>query len=358
MVGNRKELRSVFTSYLERTEEQEELDLKKKLKTYIIESNIKEINSQFIKGPFTIQDTSDETLKILKVKLYEKSTFYLYLDIFDKRFWKLHSLYDSSLTVDIIKKLVEENFSRLDYLWLSSNLLEKYMNLGKNTGFGVRFKNKIIKNDNEDIIKDVSMRFWGGGAKEVIEDLRDNPRLVKGISLSSIGLNHFVEGGFSKENIANFGRFTLMKGNSIDSHFNIVQKIKDDYSEKLELIESKYRFRIEKKSNGFKLSGSPLYIDFSSPIEDIGSFTNILVSSKPPFRLSGVTQMENKSFVRVFGIDLHTNDLVNLEITPDYMAIYLNHNSCGNVVTRLLTNIQAHITSQIKLLGEDNERII
>jgi hypothetical protein len=102
-------------------------------------------------------------------------------------------------------------------------------------------------------MKDVSMRFWGGGAKEVIDDLRNNPRLKQGINLSAIGLNHQIEDGFTKENISNSGRFTVMKGNSIDSHFNIVQKIKDDYSLTLNNIEEKYRIRFDKKECGFKI---------------------------------------------------------------------------------------------------------
>ena len=183
--------------------------------------------------------------------------------------------------------------------------------------------------------------------------------LIPFLSLfSAIGLNYSVEEGFTKENISNFGRFTVMKGNSVDSHFNIIYKIKEDYSKKLALIESKYRFSMEKNKCGLKLSGTPIYIDFLKPLEDVGHFVDVLVSSKNPFRIFGVKQMENKDFIRVFGADLHTNDLVNMDITPNWMSIYLNSKSCGNVVTRLVTNIQTFLTSQIKLMGEDNERII
>ncbi len=358
LINNRKELRSVFISVIDKIRDQEELDLNKKLKTYVIESNIPEVNSGSIKGNFHIQNTSDNSLKILNIELSEKNKFSFYLDVYDKRFWKLHSLYDSSTTKHIIKKLVECNSSKLDYLWLPSNLLEKYMEFGNKNGFGVKFKNKFINKENKEEIKTVSMRFWGGGAEEVIDHLRRSQRLVKGISLSSIGIDYLIEGGFSKENIANFGRFTMMKGNSIDSHFNIVDKIKFDYSKILSLLESKYRLTFEERVNGFKLSGSPLYIDFDKPIENVRDLTDTLVSSKNPFRLSGVKQFENESFFRVFGIDLHTNHLINLEITPNWIAIYLNYNSCGNVVTRLVTNIQTYLTSEIKLVGEDNERII
>ena len=358
IINTRKELRSVCSSIIENSEEQEELDVRKKLKTYLIESNIDKVSTENIKGFFSIEHTADTSLKILKAKLSEKSVLNFYLDIEDSRYWKLHSLYDSSLTEYVIKKLVEQNGSRLDYLWICSTILEKYMNFGKNTGFGVKFKNKFVKESNEDVMKDVSMRFWGGGAKEVIRDLRENKLLKQGITLSAIGINHLVEGGYAKENITNFGRFTVMKGNSVDSHFNIVEKVKNDYSETINLLEDKYRIKVKKKDNGFKLSGSPLYIDFKEPIENVGMFVDVIASSTNPFRISGVKRMVNDNFFRVFGIDLHTDDLVNMEITPEWISIYLNSESCGNVVTRLLTNIQTHSTSQIKLYGGDNERII
>jgi hypothetical protein len=357
LINNRKELRAVCSSVISNTQDQEELDHRKKLKTYLIESNISHVSSDSVKG-FGIENTEDSSLKILKAKLNEKTVLKFYLDVDDSRFWKLHSLYDSSITERIITQLVMQNHSKLDFVWMCSTLLEKYMRYGKNTGFGIKFKNAFIKKDNDEIMKDVSMRFWGGGAKEVVDDLRNNPRLKQGINLSAIGLNHQIEGGFAKENISNFGRFTVMKGDSVDSHFNIVQKIKTDYSSTLNLIEEKYRMKTDKKENGFKLSGSPIYIDFKTPIEDVDAFVDKMVSSTNPFRLSGVKRKVDNNFHRVFGIDLHTNDLVNLEVTPNWMSIYLSSTSCGNVVTRLLTNIQTHLTSQVELKGEDNERII
>jgi len=358
IVNNRKEFRYVCNSVIENSQEGEELDHRKKLKTYIIESNIEKINSESLKGFFSIKDTKDSSLKILSAKLNGKETLNFYLDVEDKRFWKLYSLYDSGLTEQFIKKLVEQNNSKLDYLWMCSTLLEKYMRYWRNTGFGVKFKIKFLTKENEEEIKDVSMRFWGGNTQEVINNLRESTLLKKGINLSAVGLNHEVEGGYTKENITSLGRFTVMRGNSIDSHFNLLQKIKNDYSKIINIIESKYRMGYEEKENKLKLSGSPLYIDFSNPLEDVGKFVDIMVSSINPFRLSGVKRMVDNNFVRVFGIDLHTNDLINMEITPNWMAIYLKSNSCGNVITRLVTNIQTHLTPQIKLIGEDNEHII
>jgi hypothetical protein len=357
-IQNRKELRGILSSVLKKNGgEEDDLDFRKKLKTYVIESNIPEVTTSSVKGIFQIEDTEDSSLKILKANLSPKNSLRFYLDVSDKRFWKLHSLYDSIATEDAIKKMVEQNYSKLDFLWFSSNLLEKYMEFGKQTGFGLKFKNKFSKNGASEDIKDVSMRFWGGGAKDIIGDLRGNERLVKGISLSAIGINHSVEGGFTKENITNSGKFTVMTGNSIDSHFGIVEKIKQDYSDKIRRIEEQ-RISVEKKSAGLKFKGSSLFIDFDKPLEDVHRFTNKLISATNPFRLAGTKQFLDGEHSRVFALDLHSNDLLNLEITPNWMSIALGHKSCGNVVMRLLTNIQTHLTSQVKLMSAENERII
>jgi hypothetical protein len=358
-IENISDLRSSLEAIIDKSDDTEdERNFKNKIKTYIIESNLpKDITNQ-LKGDFLLSDTYDKTLKILKARAKDNIFREFYLDIADNRFWKLYSLHDSSTSESVIRNLVERNFSMLDYLWLPSTLLEKYMGFGTETGFSLKFKNKFGILAKENKIDDMSMRFWGGNAKKIIEGLRRNEPIEKGISLSSIGLNHSVEGGFSKENISYFGRFTLMKGNSIDSHFNLVEKVKSDYSNMLRSLESNYRIDFEKNDYGLKLKGGPLYIEFGEELERLNDFVEVLFSSQYPFRLSGMIKKEDDFFYRVNGIDLHSNDLVNFEITPDRMAIYLNHNSCGNVITRLVANMQMYMTYKIKLVGEDDCRII
>lgn len=352
------DLRSMLEAVIDKTSEEEETDFKNKIKTYLIESNISEITSKSLRGNFELRNTSDNTLKIIKAIMDDQSYKDFYLDVSDKRFWKIYSLHDSFTTDIFIRNLVEKNFSKLDFLWLPSTLLENYMGLGKDTGFSLKFKNKFGDIDSINKIDDISMRFWGGNTKEIIEGLKANKFIEKGISLSSIGINHLVEGGYAKENVSYFGRFTLMKGNSIDSHFILMEKIKSNYSNLLNLFETRYRFTVEKKNGGLKLSCNPLYIDFGKKIESLEEFVNILFSSQLPFRLSGVVEKENDSLFRIYAIDLHTHDLVNFEVTPEWMSIYLSKTSCGNVITRLVTNMQTYMTSKIKLSGEDDGRII
>ena len=40
------------------------------------------------------------------------------------------------------------------------------------------------------------------------------------------------------------------------------------------------------------------------------------------------------------GMDIHTGDLMNFEIAPEMMRVYLYHVSRGSTVMRLLCNLQ------------------
>ena len=62
--------------------------------------------------------------------------------------------------------------------------------------------------------------------------------------------------------------------------------------------------------------------------------------------------------LKVKGIDLHTNTPIELEIMPDMIRIILGEGACGNVATRLLTNIQANYDSNCQLKGVDDANII
>lgn len=126
----------------------------------------------------------------------------------------------------------------------------------------------------------------------------------------------------------------------------------------MDVLEENYRFGIGKCEYGLNIVGSPIYIEFGEEIVNLDKFVEVLFSSRLPFRLSGIIVKESNDFFRVYGLDLHSNDLVNFEITPEWMGIYLSRNSCGNVITRIATNMKMYMTSKIKLVGDKDGRII
>jgi hypothetical protein len=59
--------------------------------------------------------------------------------------------------------------------------------------------------------------------------------------------------------------------------------------------------------------------------------------------------------VQIEAVDLHTSSRLRLDVTPDFMRIYLGPNACGNTVARILRNIQGHIDSTVTLQIPEEE---
>ncbi len=363
-VKNMKEMRESLQDYLLKTtdeEEEEEKKNDKKIKTYIIESNIrhpKEIPT--LPNKAQLSETSDQNLVLMKIPTnlgYET----IYFDASDPRFWLAHTTSESGEVADFINKLVTHNHSFLDYSWFSSNFLERKCDIGYGAGFGLKFENSFLKNgddQDEKYLKRFSMLFWGGRPSEVLTGLKNNPGLVSGVTLSRVKRVLKTEAGYVKETIYHNGKFTLTKGDSIDSHFLAIDQVKNKYADLINRIEKDYRINYKKTDAGFKVEGTYSLIRFQKRIEDLNLFLKNFVSCTKPFRLFGIPQFVDKDFVKISAVDLHTYDKFNMEISPDYIRVFLYKQSCGNILTRLMTNLQHFYDSQIELVGCDDEQLI
>ena len=56
-----------------------------------------------------------------------------------------------------------------------------------------------------------------------------------------------------------------------------------------------------------------------------------------------------EDFVQIEAVDLHTASRLRLDVTPEFVRIYLGPRACGNTVVRILRNIQGHVDSTVKL---------
>ncbi|ODS42801.1 MAG: hypothetical protein MSIBF_05850 [Candidatus Altiarchaeales archaeon IMC4] len=367
-VKNRADLRTKLEDSLKTAEEEgeDEFQTDKRPKSYIVESNLG-LNTQLDKEMplrYSLTETEDSTLKIFRMKLTTRSgvkeaTFYL--DVSDERFWILHSLDSSNTCTDLIYKLVTFNPSFLDFPWFYSKKLEEISHFGKETGFSLRFNNRFLDESDEEYeekLRKISMRFWGGQAEKVINHLKDSPSIAQGVSLSNVGLRYRTELGSIKTNISTTGKFVVMKGDSIDSYFNLINKVKNNYKSFLIDLEKKCRIDYKQGKNGFELIGGYSIIDFEKEIEDLSRFTEILTSCSTHFRLWGVWNFIEKDYVKINAIDLHTNHKIDIELSPNWMRLFLPNESCGNVISRLFTNLQSCFDSKIRLTTNENEKII
>jgi len=364
-VSNMKEMRDTLETHLlnisDKKEEDEEKGNSVKIKTYIIESNID--NPQKLKkippGSSLLKTDDNKLFQVNYVK--NNSRTQIYFDISDERFWLFHSFGESKIVENFVNSIVTYNNNQLDYSWFSSNFLENECSLGIGEGFNIKYNNSFLDLDNnllDNSLKSFTMLFWGAKPKDVLSGLKDNSTLVSGVSLSKIKQVIKTDDGFVKENIGRNGKFTLWKGDSIDSHLWAVENIKEKYSDLIRFFEDNYRIRYYSTDSGLNIKGTYSLIRFNKKIENIEFFLSHLLTGNLPFRIFGFTQKINEKYFKVNAIDLHTNDKFNMEITPDFIRVYLYENSCGNIITRLMTNLQRYYDSQVELKGSDDERFL
>jgi len=85
-------------------------------------------------------------------------------------------------------------------------------------------------------------------------------------------------------------------------------------------------------------------------VKNLDQFISYIISSKKPFRLWGLKTKLDNGYYKVKGIDLHNGDKYTLEVTPDWMRLYLLEGACGNTALRLFVNIQRYYDSSAKII--------
>ena len=364
-----KEMREGLEDYLSKDYPEEDLGPteekgknERKIKTYVIESNLNNplLLQDQSQGVF-IKKTDDPSLDVLSFAEQSKKEV-CYLDRANPRFWLLHSVANSATLKYHLNNLISKNSSNLDHTWFYSSFLENKCALGRGDGFILKFRNSFLpleQNENEgDEIKRFSMLFWGAKPSMVISGLKQNPILKSGVTLSHLRQIFNTRDGYVKETVNYHGNFVLSKGNSIPSHFLFINNIVENYQNIISKVEDDYRIRYEKLDNGFTVKGTYIVITFGREISDFKLFLRKMLSCTQPFRLFGIPTFENGGPIRITALDLHTNHRLNIELFKDKMRVYLNGDSCGNVITRLVTNLQMHYDSQVQIKGYDDERFV
>jgi hypothetical protein len=356
-IQTRKDLTNYLQACLvkqvsQETESSDEEFPSKSLKSYILESNIDNFEKIFLdKFDMKVLSTKDETIKIISVtEKQTKKKIRFYVDLLDKRFLVFHSADESKLTDEFIESLISKDSNSLDYPWFFNGFMNNVLSFGLNESFSVRFRNEFYNIEKELAeIKRFSMRFWGNDGKKTLNQISKIDSLKQGISLSNVGVKIGNEDLFISDNVNYKGRFTAISGNSVKEHLYLINRIKSSYRDIINKIESS---SIEYISHENKVSiiGEPIIIKFSKKILDIKSFSNILTSSKKPFRLWGISNFLSDNYVAINGIDLHTGDKIDFEISSEWIRLYLPKGSCGNVIVRLLTNIQHYFDSNAKII--------
>jgi hypothetical protein len=334
------------------------------LKSYLVEANVPDFGEQpdgvaafFAKDGVSVrvevERGNDPTLH--RIDVGQVSFF---LDTLDPRFWLLHSTNTAEATDAAIRALVRRT-PQLDSAWLPSRHLERWSGeLGVPRGLTAKFSTPT-RLDRDDLPDDpylddsLLLRIGSSGDARVRwQGFRDSSPLAPSLALWSARIvrrgldrDHVVVGDVTAD-----GKVTS-RGDSFRLHQELLGGLKDRYAQLIRGWEERFRLGWGMDGSGAKPTGDVAELPLPVPLDEDESqqLLDKLFDGREPFRLYGVPVRQGARRYVARGVDLHTGDKVDFEIGPDMLRVYLFPSTCGNVLARLLTNLQHYHDARVDL---------
>lgn len=355
-IQSRRDLFDRFQHNIEGTYDElvEEKELKPgqtMLKTFIIESNVEPGE---LKNRVDLAESREVDFDLQELIIRRNGANYrFFLDYEDSRFWTLYTLEESEDAKNVVSDLVDGVKNGLDYPWMPVEQQRDIMDMGEFRDVGVSYEaDEVFSSDYiEDRLAfgDLRVQSSGRGTSHLFNILDSQEELSSFLSLSSIGIRRETEESFVLERITHNGRFTTSGGDSIQLHLDTVDEIKNRYSALLNRIEEHHRLSYESREHGTSINGQPLVIELDNEIEDVREFLEGIITAKNPLRLWGSKTKLDNQYWKVKGLDLHNNDKYTMEVSPEWIRLYLAEDACGNTALRIYSNLQRHYDSNASM---------
>ena len=359
-INSRRDMLSVFDARLQNTQsdllEDTRLEFgRNMLKTAVIESNISP--NQFVQTEIIDEvHEVEDNLWMTKIETNEGEGW-LFTDFHNERLWSIYSLAESTVFNSAIDSLLKSEGGGLDRLWLPTGEIERIGEMGNYEGIKIGFAadevfpQSFVEDNFE--FSDLSIDGSGQNSHHLYEILKSTSGINDFISLSSIKIRREAEGEFVRERITNEGGFTTRGGSDIKLHLSTVSRIKEQYEELLGAVERNHIISAEEQDGGGRARGSPVLIRFNRSVPDIEEFLSHVVNAQDPFRLWGHVRQTGEEAYKVDGVDAHNGDKIAIEMSPEWLRLYLYGNACGNTALRLFTNIQHYYDPAAELVIDD-----
>lgn len=337
------------------------------LKTYLVEANTPKRNGEALdvvsfferntpRGPIDVASTDDQSIFQLHIG---RTGVPFFLDTLDRRFWVLHTIAPATDSDKAIRGLILGT-RNLDSFWLPTHQMEDWVGrLGVPRVLTTKFAvatGLYQENIPEEEFLDESLVFRIGAlgdARPRLNAYRESPILAANLALWSASIaRRWSDGDQLTTSIVTASGKITARGNSFRLHDEIVNGLRARYATLIEEWEARFQLRWSETDGRLTPAGETAIIEFPERLSqrDLGGVISVLFSCAEPFRLSGtpIARSDNGQYV-VKAVDLHTNHKVDFEITPGLLRAYLHSDTCGNVLARLVTNLQHYVDARIKL---------
>lgn len=324
------------------------------LKSYLLETNAPLSQSYLFDHTLgVIEDTGLDAIKILTMrtqpdsqKSYEAQ---FYIDVSDKRFLVLHTNYRAEETHPFVEKFVTSGKYEFDNAWLSTNSMKRLAESSGNKGYGFEIDYEDYfdrKEDADDITPQEDFRLDTTGviSNKALGLLKLDPLVKRTIGYERITVGRGIKSRGVLEEITYDGRFSVVKGKSVDDHIVLVDSMKSDYIRQVKEVESR---SICGNTQSRIIEGAAFDFEFERDVSDWNRYLGIMFNAKGPFRLWGIKSKVSEKAFRILAVDMHTGHPVDFEITDHLIRAYLPSGSCGNAILRFFVNLQRYFDSQI-----------
>lgn len=341
---------------------------KQLLKSYLIEANtgdsLNEKNGlaiffESINGgvKLTVQEGRDTTLRQAKIGIHESDFF---IDTYDPRFWVAHSLAPAQEADQAIKQLVQRT-RLLDSFWIPCDQFEGWaQEAGTPRTVSGKFAiNTGLYQDSiqDEVFQDESFYLKIGSSGNVMPRWKtfkeaEQFRNLHAIWSARIHRRHGTqdEAPVAIDEVTAAGKVTA-RGDSFGPHEAILRVFQKNYRELITEWEDKYRISYHASNGGIAVHGEVATIEWHDPLNEVQfqALIRQMFNSGEPYRLYGAPIQSFGNRVSIQTVDLHTGEPLRLELSPRRVWIHLNERSCGNVIARLLTNLQHYHSARCDL---------
>lgn len=328
-------------------EEDHERGRPRQLKSYLIESN-SQIPSEFVIGNARgiIKSTGLPNIRTIQI---ESGGIIIpfFLDTTDKRFWILHTNAKSKVTKPLMEKLIVSDTYEFDQTWFASSMLKDISTMAGNSdgGWKTSFLNLFLEEGVEAPVEELRIDINGKSSDRAFKAIQGEKDIQDALAFSRVRIKRGSRPIFAEDDFNYHGIFVVKDGTSIDDHISLVESAKTHYQEKMKEIEN-FRIGVKTVDERTLVEGKAFDFDFKRSIDDIQMFMDRLISKE--FRLWGLKTKISNDHHQFLAVDLHTGDPFDLEVTENLIRVYLPKGSCGNVVLRLLVNMQHYFDSNTK----------
>lgn len=302
------------------------------------------------------------------------------VDCFDTRFLTFHTISNAVATDRFIFDRLTQYNPEFDLFWFPVSLLEDVERRERVTGWEAYFDplldtvdeysednesrkenaDSSVEVSNESVRETAAYKFKRprinihleiADALETYQKLKGVPNLLPDVPLSSVLAERHDEALTyqARAKIKSTGKITG-KGNDFSSYQQIVDGTRESYATLVKALEGRYWLRTEGYTSDnltcIKVAGEPFCIRFNSDV-NVRALITLMFSCTRPFRLMGEPEKIGDEYFVVDAIDLHVNQPLAFEISPELMRIYLYEGTCGNTLVRIVRSLQHYIDSRL-----------